>query len=112
MARHKRPPHPLLRVARAYLAEHAPALQDAPMTLRQLDGPPKAPRFAITVEACQAQHCPHDIPLSVSSAGKCPVPECNLRCTMRLLYDRRGTMRTATQSTVHWGEGSTLAVEE
>ena len=101
MARRKRQ-HPLLLVARTYLSQHMPDMIDARLNLRMLDGPPEAPRYAVTAETCTARACPHGIPLAVAAGGQCPIAECPLRQSVRLLLNRRGIVVHTTVSDIHW----------
>jgi hypothetical protein len=101
MARRKRQ-HPLLLVARSYLSQHMPDMSDARLKLRVLDGPPEAPRYAVTAETCTACPCPHGIPLAVAAGGQCPITECPLRHSVRLLLNRRGTVIHTTVSDIRW----------
>jgi hypothetical protein len=101
MARKKRI-NPLLIVARTYVSQHVPELKSAAVQLRMLDGPPGSPRCAATAEACLADDCPNGVPAAVAASGACQVRDCPLRCTVRLLLDRRGTVLHVTRSGVHW----------
>jgi hypothetical protein len=101
MARHKRQ-NPLLKVARQYLDLYMPELHDAPLRLRALDGPAGSPRYSVTAEACLSGGCPHGVPVAVAAAGHCPVHDCSLRCSVRLLLDRGGRVVQITRSGVHW----------
>jgi hypothetical protein len=101
MARRKRV-NPLLIVARTYINQHVPELQAAPLQLRMLDGPPGSPNCAVTAEACLAGDCPNGIPALVAESGQCSVRDCPLRCSLRLLLDRRGAVMQVTRSGVHW----------
>ena len=105
MGRQKRP-HPLLRIARNYLKCWMPDLEDAPLRLRMLDGPPGSPRYSVTVEVCPDGVCPHGTAAELARAGRCPVEVCSLRRSVRLLLDRQGTVIQETQSGVHWGQGT------
>jgi hypothetical protein len=109
MPRHKKAPSPLFAVARSYLSQHAPAVQSAPLWLHQLDGPPGSPRFVVTAEACCTKNCPFGVTRALADAGDCPVRECALRCTVRLLFGRDGALQTATYSGVHWRESKPRA---
>lgn len=103
MARPKRPPHPLLNVARVYLDEHMPDLKGVPLRLRQLDGPPGAPRYVVTAEVCHDLHdCPFGVSAAAAEAGNCPVLDCPLRNSVRLLFDREGEVVKTMQSGIHW----------
>jgi hypothetical protein len=101
MARPKRV-HPVLPQARAYLKEHAPELADAPLHIRQLDGPPGSPRYAATVERCTADECPFGVATEVAREGRCDMPNCQLRETLRLLFDRDGKPLEVQPSHHHW----------
>jgi hypothetical protein len=103
MPRRKRP-NPLFLVARRFLAEHAPQLAGAPLRVHTLDGPPGAPRYAITIEACHPVACPHGVPRAVAEAGACTVRDCPLRDTLRLLLSTDGEIIQVTQSGLHWGK--------
>ena len=100
MARKKRA-NPLLVAARTYLSQHVPELKAAPLQLRMLDGPPESPRYAVTAEDCLAGACPFGAS-AVAHAGQCSVRDCPLRCSVRLLLDRRGEVVQATRSGIHW----------
>ena len=101
MARKKRI-NPLLIAARAYVSLHAPELKAAPLQLRMLDGPPGSPSCAVVAEACPAGDCPQGVPASIAESGQCTVRDCPLRCSIRLLMDRRGVVMQDTRSRVHW----------
>ncbi|MEO7912309.1 MAG: hypothetical protein ABIV47_21905 [Roseiflexaceae bacterium] len=101
MTRKKRT-NPLLIAARAYISLHAPELKAAPLQLRLLDGPPESPSCAVTAEACLAGDCPNGIAASVAQSGGCTVRDCPLRCSLRLLLNRRGLVMQATRSGIHW----------
>lgn len=101
MARPRRK-SPLLAIARSYISAHMPELRDAPLHIRQLDGPPGAPRFAVTIEHCAPAQCPHGVPRNVAAAGGCPVRACPLRRSVRILMNRDGTIVQVTQSRLHW----------
>jgi hypothetical protein len=49
-----------------------------------------------------ATDCPHDVPAALAQSDQCPVRDCSLRCSLRLLLDRRGTVLHVTRSGVHW----------
>jgi hypothetical protein len=99
MGRPKRPPDPMLRVARAHLNKLAPELRGAPIHLHQLDGPPNAPRYAVSVEACQsAQGCPH----GVSDPQLCPIVVCSQRRAIRLLLSREGELMQMINDDRRW----------
>ncbi|NWF80072.1 MAG: hypothetical protein HXY37_08490 [Chloroflexi bacterium] len=99
MARPKRPPHPMLRVAREHLNVLDPDLRDEPIHLRMLDGPPGAPRYAVYVGACRRDG---DCPYGVEMITPCPVLNCELRNSLRLLLDREGNLVEVLQSGVRW----------
>ena len=101
MARHKRQ-NPLLITAQAYLNEHAPDLAQAHLKLRMLDGPPDAPRYVVSAEACTADECPYGIAPARAACGDCPVLSCPLRHSVRLLFSRAGTMMRSIDSDIHW----------
>ena len=101
MARKKRP-NPLLIAARTYVSLHVPELKAAPLQLRLLDGPPESPNCAVMAEACLPGDCPHGVPASIAERGQCTVRDCPLRCSLRLLLDRRGAVMQATRSGIHW----------
>jgi hypothetical protein len=101
MARRKRQ-NPLLIVARTYLNRHMPDMTDARLSVRMLDGPPDAPRYAVTAETCTARSCPYGVPPEVAANGQCPIADCPLRHSVRLLLNRRGTVMHSTVSDIHW----------
>lgn len=101
MARKKRV-NPLLIVAHTYVSQHVPELKAAPMQLRMLDSPPGSPSCAVTAEVCLASDCPNGIPAAVAASGQCSVRDCPLRCSLRLLLDRRGVVMHVIRSGVHW----------
>ncbi|MBK9714008.1 MAG: hypothetical protein IPO81_22300 [Kouleothrix sp.] len=101
MARRKRQ-NPLLAVAQTYLNQNMPEMRNAVINLRMLDGPPGSPRFAATAELCTTNVCPHGVPIAISSAGHCPVIDCPLRHSVRLLLDRRGGVVETISSGIHW----------
>jgi len=86
-----------------------PELENQPLRLRALDGPPGSPRYSVTVEVCSAGACPHGVPAQLARAGQCPVDICPLRRCVRLLLDRRGTVLQETESTAHWSWNSLRA---
>jgi hypothetical protein len=94
--------NPMLKLARGYLARHAPELQHAPLRLRMLDGPPGSPRYAATAEACIAARCPHGVTPEAAAAGQCHVLTCPLRHSVRLLLDSGGNLLSVTRSGIHW----------
>jgi hypothetical protein len=101
MPRRKRA-NPLLLMARRVLAEHAPHLAGAPLRIHTLDGPPGAPRYAVTVEACQPVACSHRVPRAVAEAGGCTIHDCPLRNTVRVLLGSDGEVVQVTRSRLHW----------
>jgi hypothetical protein len=92
----------MLIAARTYLSLHAPDLQAAPLRIHMLDGPSGSPSCAVMAEQCQAADCPSGVPAALAESGQCPVRDCPLRCSVRLLLDRRGIVVQDTRSTVHW----------
>jgi hypothetical protein len=89
--------------ARGYIQACAPELREAPIVVRMLDGPPDAPHFSASVEQCGASgDCPHGIAPEVAACGKCPIAACRLRCSMRLLLDRSGTVVQVLRGNTHW----------
>lgn len=102
MPRRKRQ-HPLIKVARAYLSEHQPALKEAPLRIHLLDGPPGSPRYAVSIEQCRANGCPYEVPPEDAANGRCPIIDCPVRHSIRLLFDRNGTLVNASESGIHWG---------
>lgn len=99
MARPKRPPHPMLKVAREHLVQLDDELRDEPIHLRMLDGPPGAPRYAVYVGACE-RHGP--CPYGVEGITPCPVLDCELRHSLRMLLDREGNLVEVLRSGVRW----------
>jgi hypothetical protein len=100
MARQKRQ-NRMLKVARQYLDRSMPELHGTAIRLHTLDGPPGSPRYAAMAERCTAA-CPHGISESVAAAGECPVRDCPLRDSIRLLLDRSGAVIQATRSGIRW----------
>ena len=99
MARPKRPPHPMLKVAREHLKHLDAELYDELIHLRMLDGPPGAPRYAVYVGACERDGpCPY----SVEDVTPCPILDCDLRHSLRLLLDRDGKLVEVLRSGVRW----------
>jgi hypothetical protein len=99
MARPKRPPHPMLRVAREHVRRLNMGLDDEPIHLRMLDGPPSAPRYAVYVGACMSEgDCPH----GVNDRITCPILECKLRRSLRMLLDRDGNLVELLRDGVRW----------
>lgn len=101
MPRHKQV-HPMVKVVRSYLRENVPEMQDAPLRIHQLDGPPGAPRYTATVEVCTVPECPYGVTHDLIEAGKCPVLACALRNSVRLLLDRQGTVVQEMHTGLHW----------
>lgn len=99
MARPKRPPHPMLGVARAHLRAIEPGLAEAPLRLRTLDGPPGSPRYAVSVSRCGRQGpCPH----GVAEGEACAVRECALREAIRMLLGREGAVVEVIRDGLRW----------
>jgi hypothetical protein len=70
--------------------------------VHQLDGPPDAPRFAVTAEKCAAAICTHFIKADNATDVRCDIPVCPLRHTVRLLFDQDGSVVQVTRSDLHW----------
>lgn len=99
MARPKRPPHPMIRVARGHLSLIEPGLKDAPLQLHMLDGPPGAPRYAVSVSRCRRQGpCPH----GTLDGQPCTVRECALREALRMLLNRDGELVEVIRDGLRW----------
>jgi hypothetical protein len=99
MARPKRPPHPMLKVAREHLCAIEPRLKDAPLSMRTLDGPPGSPRYAIWVTACtRSGPCPHGF----TNEQGCSVHYCPLRDSFRMLFTREGQLVELIRDGVRW----------
>lgn len=99
MARPKRPPHPMLQVAREHLRRIDATLSDAPLHLHQLDGPPGGPRYAVSVGVCRrSAACPY----GVAEGQPCTVLDCELRDAVRLLLDRDGNLLEVLRNGVRW----------
>ncbi|HMQ30925.1 MAG TPA: hypothetical protein PKD53_09360 [Chloroflexaceae bacterium] len=99
MARPKRPPPPMVKVAGDHLGELDSALRDEPIHLRMLDGPPGAPRYAVYVGTCERPGpCPH----GVEEITPCPVLNCALRHSLRMLLDRDGNLVEVLRGGVRW----------
>src|SRR5690348_11651047 len=93
----------ILSAAHAYIQACAPELQEVPIMVRMLDGPPDAPHFSVSVEKCSALgNCPYSVSPEVAACGKCPIAACQLRCSMRLLLDRSGTVVQVLRGNTHW----------
>ncbi len=102
MARPKRV-NPMLRIAQKYVSLHMPEFQNVPLRVRSLDGPPGSPRYTVTAEACCASVCPYGVSPTTAAAGDCPILECQLRDSIRLLLDRQGQVLEEMRSGIHWG---------
>jgi hypothetical protein len=89
--------------AQLYVNQHLPELRNLPPQLHHLDGPPDAPRYAATIEACVATVCPRGFTTQDGSSEQCDVLDCPLRHTARLLLNREGVVIQATISGLHWG---------
>lgn len=99
MARPKRPPHPMLKIAREHIRRLDATLKDAPIRLHQLDGPPGSPRFAVSVARCFREgDCPHE----VISEAACPILECDMRHSLRLLFTREGELVEVIKGDLKW----------
>ncbi|MEI8306749.1 MAG: hypothetical protein WCF99_06735 [Chloroflexales bacterium] len=100
MARPKRPPHPMLRVARAHLSKLAPELRSSTrLRLRQLDGPPGSPRFAVSVDMCRnVGVCAY----GVTDTDTCPIFACTQRRAIRLLLSREGELLQVITDGLRW----------
>jgi hypothetical protein len=91
----------MLGVARAHVARHAPELLDQPIQLQQLDGPPGSPRYAVSVGACLREGpCPH----GVADGAPCPIRDCTLRHSLRMLLDRDGNVVELLRDGLRWNE--------
>ena len=101
MSRRKRQ-NQMLNTARQYVDLYMPELRGASLRVRSLDGPPGSPRYAVIAEVCPLTQCPHGIAPAISASGQCPVRECPLRRSARLLLDRNGVVMRVTRSAVHW----------
>ena len=93
---------PMTALVQAYIDQHAPELKAARLHIQLLDGPIDAPRYAASAEVCPAQTCPYAVPLELAQQGQCTVRDCGLRCSLRLLLERDGTIVAAQRSSVHW----------
>lgn len=89
----------MLKVAREYLNQLDPDLRGEPIHLRMLDGPPGAPRYAVYVGACRRDG---DCPYGVEAITPCPVLNCELRNSLRLLMDREGKLVEVLHGGVRW----------
>jgi hypothetical protein len=92
----------LLSAARTYVSQHLPEFLDRPLQIQLLDGPPGAPRYAATTEACAANICPRGFTAQAGSTIQCGVLDCPLRRSARLLLDRNGAVLHTTISGIHW----------
>jgi len=92
----------ILNAAHEYIQQYAPELQDTPLVLRVLDGPANAPHFSATAEKCGAHVCPYGVSPEIAACGKCPISECSLRCSVRLLLDRSGAVIQVLRGSTHW----------
>jgi hypothetical protein len=101
MARHKRK-NPLLAIAQTYLVLHMPELRATRLQIRMLDGPPGGPRYAVTAELCTTARCPYGVAQATADSGECPVHNCPLRDSVRLLMNRRGDVVQSVRSGIHW----------
>ena len=105
MARPKRPPHPILGVARSYVQAHAPDLVAAPIVMRTLDGPPKSPRYAVSVAECRRDgRCP--LGVKPGDQERCPVLACKERRSLRLLLSRQGDVVAVIEDDIRWDRPS------
>lgn len=103
MARPKRPPHPIIAQARSVLHTIAPELELAPLELRMLDGPQGGPRFAVAVSRCYNDGvCPHQ----VTDPSRCDIPTCDLRRSLRLLFDGAGKLIQVIDGHHRWTPGA------
>jgi hypothetical protein len=100
MARIKR--QPMLAIARNAIAKLAPDLRGAQVYIHLLDGPPDSPRYAAMSERCCASSCPHGIAEKTARAGKCPVFDCPLRQSVRMLLNRDGSVQQVLHGSIHW----------
>ncbi len=99
MARPKRPPHPMLAIAQEHLIQLDKDLSDEPLHLRMLDGPPGAPRYAVYVGVCEREGpCPY----GVEHISPCPIIDCDLRHSLRMLLDREGKLVEVLRGGVRW----------
>jgi len=90
-----------LKAAQRYIGLHIPELGERPLRIHVLDGPPDAPRYAVTAEACSVRVCPRGFEVA-GATGQCPVLDCPLRRSARLLLDRGGKVLHTTMSGIHW----------
>lgn len=89
----------MLKVAREHLKQLDDALAQEPIKMRMLDGPVGAPRYAIYVGTCEREGpCPH----GVEQITPCPILNCELRHSLRLLLDREGNLVEVLRSGVRW----------
>ncbi len=101
MARPKRV-NPMVSVARNYLKQHAPELKDIKLHVQCLDGPPESPRYMVTAAACTTSNCPYGVSPEQAARGKCPILECQLRNSIRLLFTRQGQLVEDMRSGIRW----------
>jgi hypothetical protein len=89
----------MLRVARDHLSAIEPGLEDAPLRLHTLDGPPGSPRYAVSVSRCRRQGpCPYD----VVDEQLCSVHECAQREALRMLLNRDGEVVEIIRDGLRW----------
>lgn len=101
MPRRKRV-HPMLLVAGRYFEQHMPGMRGVPLQIHTLDGPPDAPRYAVTAESCREGECPHRFSGLPMTTSDCAIVDCPLRHSVRLLLDRRGCVLQVMPGGVHW----------
>ena len=94
---------PLVSIVRSYVQERYPALADARLSIRRLDGPAGGPRYAASLELCDAGRCPFQVAAADAAAGRCPHRDCRQREALRLLLDRSGKVLEERQNHLHWG---------
>lgn len=93
---------PILKIARNYLQQHAPDMSTATLRMRQLDGPPGSPRFAVIAERCVAAACLHQNTPENAAAGLCNQRACEQRRSVHLLINRDGTIVQMINGVHHW----------
>lgn len=93
---------PILKIARSYLQQHAPDMSAATLRMRQLDGPPGSPRFAVIAERCTADICIHHHSPEFAAAGRCNERACERRRSVHLLINRDGTIVQMIDCAHHW----------
>ena len=91
-----------IQAARRYVGQLAPELCERQFVIHSLDGPPEAPRYAVSVEVCAAHVCPRGVSAQEAAAGHCDVLDCPLRRSARILLDRDGKVLHAQVGTIHW----------